>query len=418
MNWTPKQFEAFALLSDPKIQQAGLLGGSRSGKTFTIAHKLLQRAKEFPGTLQTVLRKTMADARDTVWLRSMVPILKGEIEAKRCKIYKQPSLAEFSNGSVIRIGGLHPSEIDKVLGPEYGSIWVNEASEVSWQNIPPLRTRLNERTPHFEHGRPIVPKLYFDFNPPTVKHWTHKAFIEKIDPEQLKPFDDPESWGWLRMNPMDNLANLSANYIATLESFSDRDKQRFLYGQFGQLSGLVYDNFDPEKHVYDDLPNRGFEWYRTIDFGFTNPFACYWGAYDTADECLYIEDEWYSAKITINEHARIIKARHESLTYRDSIADHDAGDRAVLEQFGIITTPAIKDVASGINVVYDRFRRGKLKINRRCVNLISELYSYQWKESSQKTEPIKSNDHGLDAIRYLCMRIDNPTPKPVFFKAN
>jgi phage terminase large subunit len=418
VNWTPKQFEAFALLSDPNIKYAALLGGSRSGKSFTLAHKFRQAAVEFPGVSQYILRKTMADARDTVWQQTMLPILEHDAKAGRCKIFKQPTLCEYKSGSIIKIGGLHPAEIDKVLGGEHGRIWINEATEPSWQNVPALMTRLNARTPNRHTGKPIVSKLYADFNPTTVSHWTHKAYIRKIDPLTEKPWSNPNQWGWIRMNPTDNAANLAAGYMEILESLSPRDKDRFLYGEFGQLSGLVYDNFDPEQHVYDDLPKRGFDWYRTIDFGFTNPFACYWGAYDTADECLYIEDEWYSAKITINEHARIIKARHESLTYRDSIADHDAGDRAVLEQFGIITTPAIKDVASGINVVYDRFRRDKLKINRRCVNLISELYSYQWKESSQKTEPIKSNDHGLDAIRYLCMRIDNPTPKPVFFKAN
>lgn len=405
MNWTPKQFEAFALLSDPNIQQVALLGGSRSGKTYTIVNKILQRAKEFPGILQIILRKTKADAEDTAWLRSMVPILAGEIAAKRCTVYKKPAYAEFSNGSVIKLGGLHPSEIDKVLGPEYGTIWVNEASEISWQNIPPLRTRLNDRTPHKEHGRPVVPKLICDFNPPTVKHWTHKAFIEKIDPEQGAPFEEPHQWGWLRMNPIDNLPNLSANYLATLKSMSPRDQQRFLYGQFGQLAGLVFDNFDPEKHVYDSV-EIGKDWrlFRAIDFGFTNPFVCLWAYYDPANETLYVEDEHYQAGVTTPAHAEIIKQRTAGRRVEATVADHDAGDRKILEDAGIPTEKADKDVASGINQLYDAFNRGKVLINRRCTNLIDEIYSYQWKESSTKDEPVKEKDHALDALRYLYKR--------------
>jgi len=61
-------------------------------------------------------------------------------------------------------------------------------------------------------------------------------------------------------------------------------------------------------------------------------------------------------------------------------------------------------VASGINNLYDGFNRGKVGINRRCVNLINELYSYQWKESSKKDEPVKESDHGIDAVRYLYKR--------------
>lgn len=422
--WTAKQVEAFKLLSDPKIQQAALLGGSGSGKSYVIGHKIRQRAHEFPGALQIILRKTMADCRDTVWSTMMLnKVLKYDIDAKLCTEYKQPAKVIYKNGSEIRIGGLHPSEIDKVLGPDYATIWPNEASEVSWKNIPALRTRLRDQSKHYQHKRPVKPMLVCDFNPPTILHWTHAAFIRKIDPETDSPLMDADSWGWLRMNPYDNKANLSSQYLATLESMSERDKQRFLYGEFGQLKGLVYDNFNPAKHVYDTLPEFKGDWWRTIDFGFTNPFACYWAKYDHGDECLYIDDEWYNSNITINEHVNIINQRSEFLKaegsrFAGTIADHDAGDRAVLDLGGIHTIKAVKDVASGINVVYDMLNRGKLRINRRCVNLINELYAYQWKEGSQKTEPIKANDHGLDAIRYLCMAISMPPAKPQFFSAN
>ena len=146
MPFTAKQAEAFGVLSDPKTRQVALLGGSRSGKSYTIGHKFRQRAIEFPGVLQFILRKTMADARDTVWLQTMLPILKGDQVRGHCRIYKQPALCEYTNGSIIRIGGLHPSEIDKILGSEAGTAWINEASEAAWSNIPAIRTRLNDHT--------------------------------------------------------------------------------------------------------------------------------------------------------------------------------------------------------------------------------------------------------------------------------
>lgn len=419
MNWTKKQFEAFALLSDPAIKYAALLGGSRSGKSFTIAHKLRQCAIEFPGVSQYILRKTMSDARDTVWQQTMLPILEKDARAKLCTIYKQPTMAEYRNGSIIKIGGLHPSEIDKVLGGEHGRIWINEASEPAWQNVPALMTRLNARTPHRENGKPIVSKLYADFNPTTIKHWTHKAFVRKVDPLTEEPWADPQKWGWLRMNPTDNKANLADGYLQILESLSPRDKDRFLYGEFGQLAGLVFDNFDPEIHVYDSM-TMGKDWklYRAIDFGFTNPFTCYWAYYDEASETLYIDEEWYHSNITVNAHAVKIKEITGDRKVDATVADHDAGDRKILEEAGIPTEKADKDVASGINNLYDGFNRQKIKINRRCVNLINELYSYQWKESSKKDEPIKENDHGVDAARYLYKRFRNPHPKPQFFSAN
>lgn len=418
MNWTSKQFEAFALLSDPKVKYAALLGGSRSGKSFTIAHKFRQTAHEFPESSQYILRKTMADARDTVWLQTMLPILQRDAQAGHCTIYKQPTLAEYKNGSIIKIGGLHPSEIDKVLGGEHGRIWVNEASEPAWQNIPTLMTRLNARTPHRESKKPIVSKLYADFNPTTVKHWTHKAFIRKVDPATEQPWADPSKWGWLRMNPTDNRANLADGYLDILESLSPRDKDRFLFGEFGQLAGLVFDNFDPERHVYDSV-EIGKDWrlFRAIDFGFTNPFVCLWAYYDPANETLYVEDEHYQAGVTTPAHAEIIKQRTGARRVEATVADHDAGDRKILDDAGIPTEKADKDVASGINQLYDAFNRGKVLINRRCTNLIDEVYSYQWKESSTKDEPVKEKDHALDAMRYLYKRFAAPPPKPMFIRA-
>jgi len=417
MNWTPKQVSAFRLLSSPNAKRCALLGGSRSGKSFTIAHKIRQRAVEFPGVPQFILRKTMADARDTVWRQTILPVLKHDIDSGFCKVYKQPAMAEFTNGSFLRVGGLHPSEIDKVLGSEAGSSWVNEASEAAWQNIPAVLTRLNDRSTHRSHGGLIVPKLYVDFNPPTVKHWTYKAFIRKVDPVTEEPLKDAQLWQYLKMNPADNLPNLADGYIDTLESMSPRDRQRFLYGEFGQLSGLVYDNFDPEKHVYDSGQFDSMRLYRGIDFGFTHPFVCLWAYYDDANESLYVDDERYLARVTINAHAQGIMMQTASRQVYDSISDHDSGDRQVLQDAGIQTTAANKDVSAGINRVYDLFSRGKIKINRRCANLINELYSYQWKESSKRDEPIKENDHALDALRYLVMSIYEESPRPQFIKA-
>jgi len=419
VNFTPKQREAARLLSDPLKTRILLRGGRRSGKTFTIAHKIRQRALEYPGCKQLIARKTLKNAAQSVWLETMLPILRQDQAAGICRIFKQPNLAEYKGGSLILLGGLAPNEIDDALGKEFATIYPNECSEISYQSIPPLISSLNDRTPHRLTKKSVKPMIIFDCNPPTVKHWSYTMFMLNLDPVTLNPLAHPEWYGTLKMNPADNRENLAAGFMESLESMSPRDRLRYLEGEYGQLSGLVYDNFDPEKHVYDELPDiKGLVWYRTIDFGFTNPFACYWAAWDIGNETLYIDDEWYHSNITINDHARIIRERDNGRQFRETIADHDAGDRAILEQAGIRTTKAIKDVASGINAFYDGLNRVKIKINRRCVNLINELYSYQWKDNSRKDEPIKENDHGLDAVRYLYMHFMTAPAKPQFYSAN
>lgn len=400
---TPKQIEAAKLLTGKQYTRILLYGGSRSGKTHLTCLWLDHRAKQYAGSRHIIFRRTYADAKASVWAQTMEPILKQQPGI--VKLYRQPVLAEYKNGAVIEVGGLHPSEIDKHLGKEYGTIYTNEISETGYSHIPVLLSRLNANNQDFQ-GHRIIPKWVADENPPTTHHWSYKLFVLKQDPETGLPRADRERITAFQINPTDNAANLSGDYLATLEALSPRDKQRFLYGEFGQTKGLVYDNFDPEVHLYDHIEIKP-HWprYTAIDFGFTHPFVHLWAAYDPSNETLYIYREHYKAGITTPEHARIINQLSQGETYAARVADHDAGDREILRQHGIQTVAANKDVKTGIGVVYDLFHRNKLKISRDCKNLINELYSYRWKESAKDREPVKESDHALDALRYLCMHV-------------
>ena len=61
------------------------------------------------------------------------------------------------------------------------------------------------------------------------------------------------------------------------------------------------------------------------------------------------------------------------------------------------------EVLDGIRRVSSLFTRRVLRIHERCVGLIQELGSYVWdsKAALMGTErPVKSLDHGPDALRY------------------
>jgi phage terminase large subunit len=402
---TAKQLEAARLLTQKQFTRILLYGGSRSGKTFLTCAWLDHRAKQYAGSRHIIFRRTYADAKASVWGQTLEPLLKQQ--GHLVKIYRQPVMAEYRNGSVIEVGGLHPSEIDKHLGKEYGTIYTNEISETSYAHIPMLLSRLNATNVDVRGGR-IVPKWVADENPPTTNHWSYKFFILKLNPDSGMPRADADKIVAMQINPHDNVANLGEGYLATLEAMSPRDRQRFLLGEFGQTKGLVYDNFDPELHLFDRVEIKP-DWprYTAIDFGFTHPFVHLWAAYDTSNETLYIYREHYQTGMTTPDHAKIINRLSAGETYVARIADHDAGDREILRQHGINTIPADKDVKTGIGVVYDLFHRNKIRISRDCKHLINELYAYRWKDNptAKDREPVKEDDHALDALRYLCMHV-------------
>jgi predicted phage terminase large subunit-like protein len=80
-------------------------------------------------------------------------------------------------------------------------------------------------------------KAFYDCNPPSDGHWTHKLFIQKRDPSSGQPIRDPDGYAAFGpMNPTDNAGNLSADYLKQLEGLSERDRRRFLLGQWGSAN--------------------------------------------------------------------------------------------------------------------------------------------------------------------------------------
>jgi phage terminase large subunit-like protein len=139
----------------------------------------------------------------------------------------------FENDSQVWFGGLDDKErTEKILGNEYSTIYLNECSEISFSSLELVTTRLAQKVKQVS-GEDLTLKMFYDCNPPMRSHWTYRMFIEKKHPESKKPLSHPAEFGYLQMNPMDNLDNLPKGYIDTLEGMSESRKKRFLHGEFG-----------------------------------------------------------------------------------------------------------------------------------------------------------------------------------------
>jgi PBSX family phage terminase large subunit len=144
----------------------------------------------------------------------------------RYKENKSDWFITFDNGSELWIGGTDDKErIEKILGNEYATIHMNEASQFPYETYETLKTRLNP-------PKGVPPKLLIDYNPPSKKHWGYLIFHEHKNPETLAPIAHPERYGYLKMNPVDNKENLNESYIETLESLGEKRRRRFYLGEY------------------------------------------------------------------------------------------------------------------------------------------------------------------------------------------
>ncbi|MFA5385361.1 MAG: hypothetical protein WC364_12005 [Eubacteriales bacterium] len=88
-----------------------------------------------------------------------------------------------------------------------------------------------------------------------------------------------------------------------------RDGMARYYGIADQLSGLFYPEVHPDIHfvdwTYDDIKNKGWTHYRSVDYGYANPTACgLWAVSPNGD--LFMYDEYYVAGKDAVEHAPLI----------------------------------------------------------------------------------------------------------------
>lgn len=181
----------------------------------------------------------------------------------------------------------------------------------------------------------------------------------------------------------------------------DKFAQEYL-AEFRKKSGLVYPEFNRENCLFDDkTPMRGMiERIAGIDFGFTNPSVILVIDRDT-DNNYFVKFEWYKAGKTNSELIEFAKGLGVNIFYPDP-AEPDRIEE--MKRAALNVRDVNKDVAKGIDSVRTLFKNRKLFIHKNCLNLISELETYSYKEKKENQnepeDPIKEHDHAVDALRY------------------
>jgi predicted phage terminase large subunit-like protein len=209
-------------------------GGSRSGKTFKILNVIVNRGLAAPGSRHLVVRQEGTAAKRAIvkdTFPKMMAICYPGVPYEWFEQYGFFRVQTSGGGFEIWVGGLNDDKaLEKILGAEYATVFINEASEVRYNAFTLLRSRLAQSVPMIGGGQ-LSQRFYVDLNPTTRQHWTYRLWIDGVDPETQAAVD-PDAYGHVVVNPMDNAANLSAEYLTDLRSLPDRARKRFLEGKY------------------------------------------------------------------------------------------------------------------------------------------------------------------------------------------
>jgi hypothetical protein len=237
---TERQREAINTVLSSLATWVMLFGGGRSGKTFLILRTIVLRALKAPGSRHLVVRFRFVHLKATIILDTFPKVMRVCFPEVHYDLSKTDWYVRLPGGSEIWFAGLDDKErMEKILGAEYATIYVNEASQIPWQGVQMLLTRLAQLVTQTLPGRAAAAlklRFLFDCNPPNKAHWTFRVFRQKVDPDTKLPLHDAENYASFQMNPTDNTANLSPEYLKTLEGLSERMKRRFLRGEFAEAT--------------------------------------------------------------------------------------------------------------------------------------------------------------------------------------
>ena len=399
---TQKQIVATRLMAEKK--HFLLMGGSRSGKSLLIIHSLIIRCLRIKSR-HAVIRKTFNSLKRSIWNDTLIKVLQLAFPLIKVEFNRTDYIITFPNGSEIYFIGLdNPKSAEKILGLEVSTLFFNEISELDFSSVQLAITRLAERND-------LVKRCWYDMNPNAKNSWAYYLFIKGLNPSDNEPLSNPDDYGFFKINPIDNVENIDENYLDLLRSMPERERLRFLEGEFRDADeGSAYYSFDRDLNVRDiDVSQFGGQIRTGMDFN-VHPMTAVFSYYSNGR--FYIFDEAFLENSDTYKMCSFIKKhKYTGTIYPDSTGKNrktsGKSDHTILEEDGnrveYTRNPFVTDRVNNVNRL---LKDGKIIIDPKCKKLINDLEKVTWKNDDLDQKTDKMLTHISDALGYLCWAID------------
>lgn len=371
-------------------------GAVRSSKTISSLLAWLEFVRTGPGGPLLMTGRTERTLK-----RNIIDTLVDMLGPSRCRLVAGSGELWLLGRRVYLVGANDEVAQEKIRGLTLAGAYVDEASTIPESFWAMLATRLS------------IPgaRCYATTNPDGPRHWLKLNYLDRAkltlrDAEVVaaRPRDDALDLHRFRFRLADN-PTLSADYVAALDAeFVGLWRRRLIDGEWSLASGVVYDMFDEDRHVIDEVPELRALLACAMDYGATNPtHALVIGLAATGELVVtreYRHDPVKAMKaLTIDEVADEIGAwlapDRPAMTAVDPSAkalrvqlERDPRFRSV--------RGADNSVLDGIMLVASLLSSNRLLIHSSCGFLIEELGSYAWDDQAAKRgedKPVKFNDH-------------------------
>jgi phage terminase large subunit len=358
-------------------------GGAGSSKSHSLAQLIF--GVKFLGEENKkilILRKTLPALRLSVYL--LMQQIREEMGMSDDVIEEKVNFNWYYDNNMIHFGSLDDPE--KVKSTEWNYIWMEEATEFTFEDFKTLLLRL--RAPSTDGNRN---QLFLSFNPIDEFHWIKDKMLR--DPT----WNCAEFVSTYRDNPF-----LPDEYKERLEALQHQDPTSWLIyaeGIWGKLENLIYKNWEIVSSMpsYSQVDHVVYG----LDFGFNAPTALTEQRIDVKAKKVWERELMYATKLTNED----LIGKLDVLIPRECrkytiYADNAEPDRIEeIKRAGWKIKPSLKNITAGIDTV----KRFTYYILEDSINLIKEKRAYSWRKDRNGNildEPVDFLNHLMDAERY------------------
>ena len=361
-------------------------GGAGSGKSYSVAQKILTRILTEENHKFLICRKVARTLRVSVFqlFKDLISQL-GLYD--KFKINKSDmTITNISNDSALLFFGL--DDIEKLKSIQgITSIWVEEASECDENDIAELNRRLRGHTKYYK-------QILITFNPISHLHWLKQRF-----------FDNPASVASVYKSTYLDNTFIDDEYKTEIEDIKNYDIQQYnIYalGEWGVLNtNIIYHNFDFKKHT-TELTIDDFQYlFCGVDFNVGGSVCVICGIRDNK---VYVVDGFavHDTQAIVNQLQGTKYKGKDFILFPDASGGNESANAsltsiAILKQGGFrIEAPrANPPVRDRINSMNRMFARDNILINDRLEKLINSLQIQAYMENGK---PEKFTEHRGGAI--------------------
>lgn len=363
------------------------VGAVRSGKSFVdVVYSIPKRIRAVAG--REGLNVILGVSKETIE-RNVLQPMREQYTDKLIGTINSRNVAKICGEDVYCLGAEKVSQLGKVQGMSIKYLYGDEIAKWNKEVFMMALSRLDKEYSCMDAA----------CNPESPTHWL-KQFLDTKNTDKYiqkyQIFDNP-------FLPKKFIEDLCNEYDGTVYY------PRYILGEWTKAEGLIYPMY--EDAVVSDLPDDFTDTALSIDYGTQNAFSAILWA-QSGDVWYAVDEYYYSGRETgvqktddeYFEDLETFMSEHFDERQRriETIIDPSAASFiAVLRKKGKYKVrPADNNVLDGIRETAVCMKRGKIKVYRNLKSWLNEVQGYTWEEGD-KEQPIKVNDHAMDATRYF-----------------